>query len=391
MLDLYAAAGSMRRKALLVANTSWYLYNFRRPLARALRDEGFDVVFVAPTDAYSARLTGEGFGFRTLRIDRRGTNPLVDLATLADLVALYTRERPDAVHHMTIKCVLYGSVAAALCQVPAVINAVTGLGHMFVSNTPRTTLLRPLIRRLYRAALASPRSRVIFQNEDDLSSFEQLGLSTREQAVLIRGSGVDTLRFSPRPDAAPQRPPMVLLVARLIGEKGIFEFLQAARMLRARGIAARFVVAGTPDPGNPSSIGEGQLARWRSEGVVDFLGHVVAIDELLARADVVVLPSYREGLPRTLLEAAAMGKAIVTTDVPGCRDAVQHEKNGLLVPVRDAAALSAAIGRLLDEPETRNRMGRAGRALVLREFDERMVVAQTLGVYRSLLDRPGQA
>lgn len=377
-----------RRKALLVANTSWYVFNFRRPLARALRAEGFEVIFVAPKDEYSARLTDDGFEFRSLPMDRSGTNPIAELATLVWLVTLYQRERPDVVHHMTIKCVLYGSMAAHIARVPAIINAVTGLGHVFVSDTLRAALIRPFVRQMYRSAFGSDRLRVIFQNEDDVAAFQQLGLGTGARSTLIRGSGVDTARFSPRESSTSESPLTVLLVGRLIVEKGIVDFVEAAGLLQRKGVAARFVVAGSRDPGNPSSISPGRLARWRSEGIVEFVGHVDSIEDLVSQAAIVVLPSYREGLPRTLLEAAGMAKPIVATDVPGCRAVVAHEKNGLLVPVRDSAALAAAIERLLREPETRVRMGRAGRERVLQDFDVRKVVAETLEVYSSLLDLP---
>ena len=371
------------RTVILVANTAWYLYNFRRPLARALRDHGLEPLFVAPHDRYADALQAEGFRYEPLRLRRAGINPFVELLTLVTLARLYRRERPAAVHHFTIKCVLYGSLAALAARTPAVVNAITGLGHVFVNQRLKARLIRPLVTRLYRVALASPHTRIIFQNADDRDAFVELGLIDAEQTVLIRGSGVDLGRFAPGV-ARMQGVPRVLLVARLLAEKGIFEFVEAARLLRARGSTAIFEVAGDLDPGNPSSVSPQQLAAWIREGVVEFSGHVDAIEQSLAAATIVTLPSYREGVPRSLLEAAAMGKPLVASDVPGCREVVEDGRNGLLVPARDAPALANAIEQLLNDPEALARMGLASRIKVVSEFAEKTVVQATIDVYRQL-------
>ncbi|MBI3542196.1 MAG: glycosyltransferase family 4 protein [Deltaproteobacteria bacterium] len=374
------------RKVLLVANTGWYLYNFRRPLARALRERGLAPAFVSPRDAYVDRLIEEGFRWIELPMDRAGVNPAAELLTLSRLTAVYRRERPVAVHHMTIKCVLYGTLAAFATGTGAVVNAVTGLGHVFISNGWKARLVRPLVVFLYRRALTARRVRVVFQNGDDLAVFRDLGLVAPERVALIRGSGIDTARFAPPPPGgdATANPPLVLVVARLLEEKGIREFVEAAKLLRARGVSARFEIAGDRDPGNPSSIEASKIDAWRAEGSVRFLGHVDGVEKLLAQATLVVLPSYREGVPRTLLEAAAMARPIVATDVPGCREVVVHGTNGLLVPARDAAALADAIEALLKNPVERARMGAEGRRKACGEFDEKSVIAATLALYEAL-------
>lgn len=373
-------------KALLFANTDWYLFNFRLPLAKALRGRGWEVVLVSPPGEYGPRLEREGFRWIGFDFSRKGTNPLGEFATLKRLVALYRRERPHLAHHFTIKCVLYGGIAARVAGVEKTVNAVTGMGHVFTTHSPRNRLLRPLIRAMYRGVLNH--SLVIFQNPDDRDEFLRLGLVDAARARLIRGSGVDTTRFVPReasvaqhegrPDAAALT---VLMVARLLKEKGVREYVEAATLVREAFPATRFRLAGDPDPGNPSSVAPEALAAWRAEGAVEFLGHREDMEALLAATDVAVLPSYREGTPRSLLEAAAAGLPLVATDVPGCREVVRHEDNGLLVKAADSKSLAQAIITLLRDPSLRETMGRRSRARAEAEFSEASVIAATLAVY----------
>jgi glycosyltransferase involved in cell wall biosynthesis len=264
----------------------------------------------------------------------------------------------------------------------AVVNAVSGLGYLFLGSM-RARLLRPLVMRLYRLALRYRRSRTIFQNPDDRDLFVGAGLLRAEQAVLIRGSGVNCATFVPQ--AEPDGVPIVMLPARILWDKGVGEFVDAARRIRQHDARVRFVLVGDPDPGNPAAVPSAMLDAWMREGVIESWGHRRDMPGVLSSATVVVLPSYREGLPKALLEAAACGKPVVTTDVPGCREIVQHNVNGLLVPVRDAPALADAIRLLLQSPSLRQRFGRAGRLIVEREFAEHLVIEQTLGVYRRLL------
>ncbi|CAM9947551.1 unnamed protein product, partial [Phaeothamnion confervicola] len=316
-------------KVLLVANTGWYLYNFRLPLARHLRELGLEVVFVSPADHYVERLRAEDFRWVEFDMNRRSINPLAELVAMYRLAQIYRREKPAACHHFTIKCVLYGTIAAKLTGVKSVVNAVTGLGHMFLGHRFATRMLRPFVGFFYRKILTARRVEVVFQNGDDLAEFVNRNLVLREKVTIIRGSGVNLARFSPRPGLLDGDPsPMVLFASRFLREKGLVEFVEAARLLKLRGIQANFALAGSPDPGNPSSIPDSMIQQWASEGVVDVLGHSDKMEELLHNATLVVLPSYREGTPRILLEAAAVGKAIVATDVPGCREIVKHGVNG---------------------------------------------------------------
>jgi glycosyltransferase involved in cell wall biosynthesis len=372
-------------KILFFANTDWYLYNFRLALAKFLRAHDLEVVMLSPPGPYAKLLEGEGFRWIGVEMNRRSLNPHRELGLIRRLAAIYTAEQPDIVHHFTIKCVVYGSLIARWQGVPNRVNAVTGLGYVFADDGFRASLLRPLVRRLIKAALGGTGSRLILQNEDDVTAFIAEDLAEAADTHLIRGSGVDTRRFEPAGPPRKGRGMRVLLASRLLWDKGIREYLEAARILQSEQLDIEFLLAGTPDSGNPASVPPGQVTKWQQAGVVKYLGHVSDMPGLMKEVDLVVLPSYREGVPRSLLEAAACALPIVTTDVPGCREVVGHRENGLLVPPRDAQALAAAIRECYERPGERERMGRAGREKVLNEFDEHIVFTKTLDVYRELL------
>ncbi|MGY0611542.1 glycosyltransferase family 4 protein [Luteimonas sp. A501] len=376
-------------KLVLFANTDWYLYNFRRSLALALQAHGYDLLLISPPGPYGEKLRALGLRWEPVPMDRRSLNPLREARLLAWLVSLFRRERPALVHGFTIKCAVYGSLAARLAGVPARVNAVAGMGYVFTSNDTKARVLRPLVRALLRTALDGDNARLILQNPDDVALFEAAGLVDRDHVRLIPGSGVDCSRFVARDGARdPARPLRVLLAARLLWDKGLAEFVEAARQLQGEGRAIEFLLAGDPDPGNPAAVPEATVRGWAEEGVVQWLGHVDDMAGLFASVDVVVLPSYREGLPKGLIEAAACALPLVTTDVPGCREVVSDGVDGLLVPVRDAGALAAAIARLHDDPELAARLGTAARGKALAEFDEKIVIERTMAVYRELLPTP---
>ncbi|MCG5512750.1 glycosyltransferase family 4 protein [Ectothiorhodospira shaposhnikovii] len=375
-------------KILLFANTDWYLYNFRRSLAQALCDAGYEVLLVSPPGPYGEQLLSMGFRWVPAPMERLSLNPLREAALLWWLRRLLKAEKVDLVHGFTIKCAVYGSLGARLARLPARVNAVAGLGYVFISDSPKARLLRPVVRFLLRVALGGPRARLILQNCDDVALFLEARLVQEEQVRLIPGSGVDCGRFVPADwDAVGLRSGRlrVLLPARLLWDKGLAELVEAARWLRAAGRGVDVLLAGNPDPGNPASVPESVVRGWVAEGVLEWLGHVDDMPVLLRSVDVVVLPSYREGLPKGLIEAAACALPLVTTDVPGCREVVTHEVDGLLVPVKDGVALARAIARLQDDPGLRRRLGEAAREKALREFDERIVIERTLGVYGELV------
>ena len=387
-------------KVVLFANTDWYLWNFRRTLALALRDAGHEVVLLSPPGDYGEKLRALGLRWEALPMDRRSLNPLREAALLGHLWRLLRRERPDLVHGFTIKCAVYGALASRLAGVPARVGAVTGLGYVFTSTDAKARALRLPVRGLLRFALGGRQARLILQNPDDVAMFTAAGLVDADHIRLIPGSGVDCVRFAPGdgdggagdgrrghgPDPDAPTPPLrVLVAARLLWDKGLAEYVQAARMLHAEGRRIDFLLAGDPDPGNPAAVPEATVNGWVDEGLLQWLGHVDDMPALLRSVDVAVLPSYREGLPKGLIEAAACGLPLVTTDVPGCREVVADGIDGLRVPVRDAAALAAAIARLHDDPALASRLGAAARARALAEFDEQIVIARTLAVYREVL------
>ena len=367
-------------KIALFTNTEWYLFNFRLPLAKVLAKAGHDVVLISPPGPYGEKLAAAGFRWIAFPLNRAGTNPLRELQTLLRLATLYRRERFDLVHHFTIKCVIYGGIGARLSGANSV-AAVTGMGHVFTTYSLKNRLLRYVVRPLYRFALG--RARVVFQNPDDMGAFLALGLVAERQCHLIRGSGVDTSRFTPNeyPTCDNQRV-RVLMVGRLLREKGVAEYVQAAGIVKQQFPMADLALAGEPDPSNPSSISATTLAQWRESGIVTLLGQRDDMPALLADTDICVLPSYREGTPRSLLEAAACGLPLVATDVPGCREICRDGENGLLVPVCDTVALAAAIVKLIEAPSLRAAFGRRSREIAVSEFSEGNVIAETLKVYQ---------
>lgn len=372
-------------KCILFANTDWYLYNFRLSLAVALRERGHNIVLVSPPGPYGEKLRSLGFRWIAAPMRRTSLNPVRELYLLGWLWRLMRRERVDVVHGFTIKCAVYGGLVGRLVDAGR-INAVAGMGYVFVNDAPKARLLRPFLRMLMRIALGGARARLILQNPDDVRLFERAGIVPLEQIRLLRGSGVDCARFVPAPGErgygdAPLR---VVLAARMLWDKGVGEFVEAARRLKAEGRQLRFLLAGVPDPGNPAAIAEEELLAWQAEGLVEWMGHVADMPALLAEADIVVLPSYREGLPKSLIEAAACARPLITTDAPGCREVVTDGVDGLLVPVRDGEALADAIARLHDDPPFAQRLGDAARLKALAEFDERVVIEQTLAVYHEI-------
>jgi glycosyltransferase involved in cell wall biosynthesis len=375
-------------KVLLFANTDWYLYNFRFALARAIEESHASVVLVSPGGPYGNRLVDAGFRWFPIAMDRRSLNPFAEVGVIRSIRNLYRREQPDLVHHFTLKPVVYGSLAARMASVPFVVNAPAGLGFVFSSRAPLARALRPVVAEFLRLALRARPGRLIVQNPDDGELLTRSALADESCVRLIRGSGVDTTRFRPRRRAA-SACPTVLLATRLLWKKGIGEYANAARLLRSGGVSARFLLAGAADDGNPDGVPHSVIRQWCDEGVLEWLGHVEDMADLLGQVDVVALPtSYGEGVPRVLLEAAAAGLPLVATSAPGCREIVEHDLNGLLVPPGDADALAGALRRLIDSPGLRELMGHRGRRKVLLEFDEQIVNRKTIEVYRELL--PGR-
>ncbi len=369
---------SIMSKILLFANTDWYIYNFRLSLAEELRKQGHEVVLLSAPGDYYQLLQTSGFEWIPFPLSRQGVNPFRELWTLWRLIRVYHRVRPDIVHHFTIKPVIYGSFAAHILRIPGIINSITGLGHLFIDPGSMTRVLRSIAKIMYRIIL--PQTRVIFENPEDEKTFVNEGLLGSEQSHLILGTGVDTERF--RPSEKHNELPLVLFSSRILVTKGLPDYVEAANILREKGVKARFIVAGTTDAGNPASISAEQLDVWKEAGVVELWGWQNDMPSILAQADIFCLPSYREGIPNALLEACAAGLPIVATDVPGCRDVVTSGVNGLLVPVKNPEALADALETLILDRELRLAMGAAGRQIAI-QFNTKKVNAETLMVYRT--------
>jgi glycosyltransferase involved in cell wall biosynthesis len=355
---------------------------------RALIQRGYTVASGgAAGDGFESQIEALGVPFAALPVDMKGINPGADLRLLRAFYAWYRKEKPDIVHHFTIKPVIYGSIAARLAGVPCIVNTVTGLGFVFMEE--RVAWLRRLVEWQYRAALACAHF-TFFQNPDDRALFLTRRLVKPHRVGMLPGSGVDCTFFTPgySPPGPSASPPSFLMVARLLREKGVYEFVEAARLVKRHFPAACFQLLGRRDARNPTVVAQHELAAWEAEGVVTWLGEVPDVRPFVRRAAVVVLPSYREGTPRALLEAAAMGKPIITTDAVGCREVVEDRINGLLVPVQDAPALAQAMMRMIERPAMREWMGRAGRKKVEQEFDEQLVLNKILHVYEHAVPTP---
>ena len=366
-------------KLLFVVTEDWYFVSHRLPLAVAAKAVGFDVAVATRLASLTHIIEAAGIRTISLEISRRGVNPLYELATLVRLWRLYRRERPNIVHHVALKPVLLGGMAARLAGIHAVVSAVAGMGFLF-ADKDRLPWARAWLKRLLPMVIGS--GRTIVQNPDDAALLDASGVPP-ERIRLICGAGVDLAQFKPHPEQ--EGSPLVVLPARMLWDKGIGEFVIAARQLRRQGISARFALVGERDTANPASVPLAELKAWCEECVVEWWGQCEDMPGVFAQSHVVCLPSYREGLPKALLEAAACGRPIVTTDATGCREVVRHEDNGLLVPVRDAVALAASLERLIRDSDLRQRMGQRGRERAESEFSQQRVTAETLAVYRELL------
>lgn len=360
-----------------------YFWRNRLGLACEARDQGFEVALMAPFGKHRTALEKEGIRLIPWNLSRKSLNPLRELRSLWEVVRAYERERPDIVQHETLKADVHGAIAARLVGGIASISVICGLGSIFSRATLKMKVLRGLLRFILSLAFDAEDSRVVFLNEDNRDRLLSLNIVRTKQGCVVPGVGVHPERFPSRPE--PPGLPMVLLPSRMLWEKGVGEFVAAAAELRGKGTNARFVLAGAPDADNPGCIPEEQLRAWERSGVVEWWGQRNDMPEVYAQSTLVCLPSYAEGMPNVLAEAGASGRAVVTTDVPGCRQAVTHEVNGLIVPARDSKALALAIERLLKDPELRRRLGAMGRERAVKEFSHETIVKQMIGIYRELL------
>lgn len=374
---------SATKKIIFVVNEAQFLLSHRRALLEEAAAQGMEVLVACAEQSGEEALTELGIKFQTIPLSRSGFNPLEEMRTYLALRRLYAQQQPDVVHHVTIKPVIYGTTAARRGKVHAVVNAVPGMGFVFTRRGLWSAIRRSVVNLLYRVALSHDNMRVIFQNSEDMRGFIDHAIVDRSQAVLIRGSGVNLNDFDPLPE--PPEPVVFLLVGRMLQHKGVREFVAAAQQLRKRFPDWRFQLVGDIDEGNPSSLGRLELLEWHDAQIIEWLGRRDDVAECLANCHVVVLPSYREGLPKSLLEASAAGRPMIATSVPGCREVVRPHVNGLLVPARDAEQLAEAMATLGQDAKTRRRYGLAARERAEAVFSIEDVVRHTFLLYRQLL------
>jgi len=361
----------------------WYFCSHRLPIARKALIKGFKVVVVAKVSKYGSVIESEGFELAPIEIQRGGWNLSSEFKTILALYAYYKKYKPDIVHHVAIKPVIYGTIVARVIGSIKVVNAMAGLGFVFISNKKKVKLLRFFIHKLFRFLFNNKNVRLILQNKDDLRYFLKNKLIKKDLVTIIRGSGVDIKKFIPVEEC--MGIPIVMLASRMLWDKGVGEFVEAAKILKQEGVEARFVLVGENDSENPASISNSQLNEWNELETVEWWGEKIDMHKVLAQSSIVCLPSYREGLPKVLLEAASCGRAIIATDVPGCREIVHDGESGILVPLKDSNFLASAIKELINNPGKRKSMGKNGRILVKREFSEEIVVNRTMKVYQELL------
>ena len=360
-------------RVAIVLNSSWNVYNFRLSLITSLQQQGYHITVIAPRDAYSEKLVACGCAFEDVPMDSRGINPVRDMFLMRALFKIYKKLRPDVILHYTVKPNIYGTMAASLLRIP-MINNVCGLGTVFL----KSGLVSSIATSLYKIAFRFP-NKVFFQNEDDLTLFTRKRLIKQHITDLIPGSGIDLNKFSPvafpKAEVNAEKPFTFLVISRLIYDKGIMEYVEAIRILKEKGVKARFQLLGAKDPAHKRGIPLDIIDQWISQGLIEYLGTAEDVRPVINDADCVVLPSYREGLPRTLLEAASFEKPIVTTNTPGCRHVVENHLNGYLCEVRNARDLADKMYNMYHKSgDERASMGKAGRMLVQEKYDEKIVI-----------------
>ena len=373
----------MKPKILFFITEDWFFCSHFINRAIEAQRQGYEVTVVTHVQNHGNKITSYGLKLIPVKLVRRGMNPLKELRLIWKLIRIFKYVKPDLVHNIALKPIFYGSIAAFIARVPFITNAPVGMGYVFSSEKRSAKIFRPLVLSVYRLLFNPAKVNVIFENPDDLQMMTSAGIVSSDRAILIRGAGVDLKLFSPQPEAEGR--PVVILAARMLWDKGVGEFVEAARILKQDGVECRMALIGDPDTGNPASIEKQTLYDWHVEGIVEWWGHRENMAEMFALSNIVVLPSYREGLPKVLLEAASCGRAIVTTDVPGCREIVHHNENGLLVPPHDSKSLAGSIKTLIENPKLRASMGMRGREIVEAEFSKEIVVSQTMAFYKEKL------
>jgi len=375
------------KRIIYFVSEDWYFCSHRLPVARAAKKAGYDVIVVTRVRDHRELILKEGFQLVPLELQRSSLNPFNDFWILIKLISIYRKFKPDIVHHVALKPVIYGSIAARIARVPCIVNALAGMGSLFADDVKGFfVLLQPIVRLMMGFALRPSNAKTIVQNSYDQHVMKhEMGLP-EHSVILIRGSGVDIEEYKPHPE--PVGPVRITLVSRMIWDKGAGVLVDASKILKQRGLQCIVTLVGSPDQENPNSISEVQLIDWVDPGVVEWWGRRDDISEVWKQSHIACLPtSYREGLPKSLLEAAASGRPVITCDIPGCLELVEDNVNGLVVPVNNVFALVDAIEQLILDPEKRSRLGLSGRRIVEKYFSEEVIAEQTMKLYGELEEK----
>lgn len=371
----------MKKKLLFIVNVDWFFVSHRLPIALKAQDEGYEIHIACSITSKRQELESHGFNVHDIILNRGEVAVVSELKSLFNIWRVIKKVAPDVMHLVTIKPVIYGGIVSRFRQIKRRVVSISGLGYVFIDQKLKTKILRFFIKNLYRLALNDSNTKVIFQNKNDEELFLKNDIISSCQSVLIRGSGVDLDKFKFTPE--PKGKPVVMFLARLLKDKGFDEFCLAASFLKNKNVDVDFVLVGDLDECNPNSVTRSELKRWVSSGIVQHWGYSSNVNDIISKSHIMVLPSYREGLPKSLIEAAACGRAVVTTDVPGCRDAIEANRTGLLVEVKSVESLTLAIQELLDNSRKRQEFGFSGRKLAESYFDISQVVDKHIELYRA--------
>ena len=373
------------KKIIFVVTEDWFFYSHRISIAKAASNAGYQVAVITQVKKHKEIIESYGIKVIPFKISRSGCNPFTEFITIISLYNIYKKEQPDLLHHVAIKPILYGTIAAKLASTPIIINAITGLGYIFISNKFSAKLIKILIYPALKIALNLKNTYTIFQNKNDQDFLMKGNKSSNNNSIIIKGSGVDHNYFIP----AKTKPvsPCIILGARMLIDKGIREYVDAARIVKKEFSKARFILAGDTDSGNPAMISRNQLNKWNQEGVIEWKGHEDAMLDILQNSNIACLPSYREGMPKFLLEAASCGLPIVATDVPGCREIVENNVNGFLVTPKDSKSLADGIKILINDFKLREKFGQQSRVMIENMFSSEIINKQTINFYKLLFSK----
>ena len=371
-----------KSKLVLVSNTSWYLYNFRVKLLLQIKSHNYDLFLICPEDEYTEKLEKLGFKIYNWNLNRRSINPFKELISIYKLIIIYSKIKPKIVHHFTIKACIYGSISAFICNVKVIINSFTGLGHFFISSNLRIKFIRKISKIFIRIIFSKINSKLILQNNSDRKKLLKLKLTTKSKSIVIPGSGVDLDYFYPKEKFFDRKIMKLLFPSRIIKEKGIMELIKACLLLEEANIPIELYIAGKLDEGNRSSLNKNEIDFLKKLKNIHLMGHIEDMRNLYEKIDIVVLPSWREGLSKALLEAAAMEKAIITTNVPGCKEIVKHMETGLLVNVNNPHQIKENIMKIYNNPGLIKQFGKAARLRVKKKFEVKKINKMTIKEYK---------